>query len=218
MTGSAPNPATFGVIVSRNQIEAAVLSLLSSPPPASGSSYPLVAYYLAEIERQSGLAAKTFPLPPGPSSYRGGADAMTMLAEWFPMYSVVVQSQSTEYLDRFNLAATYKLQVTATVADDSEDTARLYADGLGAAAAKALMDFGSLGGIASSTMLTDAPDIAFLDARDARQVARSTVTAMVSVMPVLQLATPQTWGADPYVDPTAWPTVQTVSTTVTAQQ
>lgn len=54
--------AAFGPITSVDQLCEAVLATLREPPlPAS--NYPLLAYYLAEKERQAGLDERSLPLP-----------------------------------------------------------------------------------------------------------------------------------------------------------
>lgn len=204
----------FGTIVSRYQVEQAVLTVLQSTPP--GGSGPLIVYYLAEVERQNGLAAQTLPIPPGQNSYRGGVDGDTLMAEWFPMITVIAQpSGKANYLDRYTVEQTYSIKILATVGDDDEDTARMISDHYGAAIAKALIDFGSLGGIATGTRLVDSPSVAPLDSQ-ARQVLRSTVTFETLIAPVFTTQTPEVWPASPYATPTDWPAVQTVDITVTA--
>lgn len=206
--------ATFGTITSLYQVEQAVLSTLQTPPP--GGTGPLLIYYLAEVERQNNLAAQTLPVPPGPSSYRGGVDASTMMAEWFPMVTVVAQPVGApNYLDRYTVGQTYRVMLHATVGDDNEDTARMIADHYGAALAKLLIDFGNLGGVATNTRMTASPSTALLDAQ-ARQVLRSTVTFETMIAPAFTVQTPETWPASPYTVPTAWPTVQAVDVTVSA--
>lgn len=208
---------SFGTIVARWQVEQAILSTLQAIPPSPATA-PTIVYYLAEVERQMGLSPRTLPLPPGPNSYRGGTDGVTMMAEWLPMIHAIAQPiGKVEYLDRYTAAQPYKLQMLCTVGDDDEDMARMIADAYGAAVARALLDFGALGGLASGTMLTAAPSVAPLDARDARQVMRSSLTLETLIAPVFTVGAPSVWTADPYAPPAAEPQVQTVTTTVTAQ-
>lgn len=208
--------SAFGVIFSRYQLERAILSTLQTPPP--GATASLLAYYVAESERQQGLAPQTIPLPPGPSSYRGGVDAGTLMAEWFPMVTVTAQpAGDAQRLDRYTLAQAYEAQVVCTAGDDSEQAARMVADAYGASVAKLIMDFGTLGIGATDTRVTRMADIALLDATNARQVCRATVHVQTLIAPALETSPPSAWPASPYTPAAQWPTVQTVNNvTVTA--
>lgn len=205
----------FGVILGRTQIEQAIITLLQSPPPQV--TQPRIVYYLAAVERAAGLTPRTLPIPPGPSSYKGGVDARTLRAEWMPMIHVLCQpAGDAERLDKFTYAQAYQLEIVCTYGDDDEDTARMVADHYGAAVAKLIIDEGSLGGIATDTAVTRAADVELLDANENRQVCRSTVMIDTLIAPILTVGGPVVWGQDPYAPPADWPTVETVNVTITA--
>ena len=210
----------FGTLVSRSAIDQAILTLLSQPP--TGGSAPLIVYYLAEIERQLDLVAQTLPVPPGPSSYRSEVDFDTFQAEWLPL--IGVDSQPTGQAERHEggeYGQWYEVRVAAIVADDDEDRARMFADAYGIATAAAILQNGSLGGVASRTVLTRAPDVEYVNP-DVRQVSRATVTLQTYVQPVVVdgagAAKPVAWPASPYSVPAGWPDVATVTVTVDGVQ
>ena len=74
--------SVFGRLVSRASIVQAILTLLTEPP-APGAA-PLLLYYLADVERQLGLAPRSLQEPPGPSSYRSEVDFETMQGRNWP--------------------------------------------------------------------------------------------------------------------------------------
>lgn len=204
----------FGPLIEPWAIEQAALSVLSTPPP--GGSAARVVYYLAEKERQLGLPPRTLKVPPGPSSYRGGVDADTFEAEWFPILHVVVTpADNAEQLDPMQYAQRFQIEVTATAGDDDENLARRLANALAVAAAKALLDHGSLGIGATNTYLLHGPSPSLL-APTKRQVIRSKVDLVTFVAPTLRVGAPPSWTDDPYDDPAPLPTVETVNVTVIA--
>lgn len=206
----------YGPLVSRWQVEQAVLNTLQQPP-ANDVTYPRVVYYLAEVERMNGLAPRTIPLPPGANSYRGGADFDTMQAEWFPMIHVVANPVgNAEAVDPATYGQAYQVQVAATVGDDDEDTARMYADHYGIAITGCLLQKGSLGGISSSTILERMPNTELL-ASGARQVARSVMEFTTTVVATVGTSGPTSWPDDPYDDAPVWPVVNEVNVTLTAK-
>lgn len=205
----------FGPIISRWQVEQAVLNVLQNPP-ASGLTSPRLVYYLAEIERQNSLGAQTLPVPPGPNSYRGGVDTVTLQAEWFPMLTVVAQPAGKPVaVDTFTYAQSYEISVTATVGDDNEDTARMIADHYGAAVVAAILQNGSLGIGATTTMLARMPSAELLSAVT-RQVLRSVAVFTTTIAPAVTNAGPTSWQSNPYSDPSSLPAVDTVNVTVAA--
>lgn len=203
----------FGPIVSRWQVEQAVIAALNTPP--AGSQFSLLAYYLAEVERQTGLPAQTIPLPPGPDSVRGGIDADTFLPEWMPVIHTLCQpSGSTEKLDPYTFAQPYQIQVVCTVGDDDEDQARMFADSYCAAIGALLAQNGTLSGLAIGTQIDTFGQTELLDDHNARQVARSTLTMSALIGPVVSRGGPNMWPSSPYMTPPTWPTVSTVDVTV----
>lgn len=207
----------FGTIVTRWQVEQALIAVLQQPPPSPATG-PALVYYLAEVERQMGLPAQTLGAPPGASSYRGGADALTMQPEWFPMVTIVAEPDGApEYLDAYTVGQSYRARAVCYVGNDSEDTARMVADGYGAAVARCILDFGSLGGLSAQTRLISAPSTEPLDGQNVRQVMVCTVGFSVLIAPVFTLGAPSVWQASPYSAPGSLPTVQTTDVTVAAQ-
>lgn len=208
---------SLGTLVSLWQVEQALIGVLQDPPPTP-ATMPRVTYYLAEVERQTGLPPQTLPLPPGPSSYRGGVDADTMMAEWFPMITVIVEPDGApQYLDGYTVSQVLRAQVVAKTGDDSEDTARMIADAYGAAIARCVLDAGTLGGVAAQTRLTSGPTTSLLDAANARQVVICTVEFSILIAPMFTLGAPLSWAASPYTTPPALPEVQTTDATIVAQ-
>lgn len=203
--------SVFGQLVSRASIVQAILTLLTEPP-AQGAG-PLLLYYLADVERQLGLTPRTLPVPPGPSSYRSEVDFETFQAEWLPL--IGVDAQPTGRVERHEggeYGQWYQVQAAAIVADDDEDQARTYADAYAIAIAAAIVQNGSLGGIATRTLLTTAPMVEYVNP-DVRQVSRATVQLQTYVQPVLveYAGKPMSWPADPYSIPEDWPEVETVN-------
>ena len=202
----------FGIFVSPWDVERAVINVLRTPPP--GGAQALLVYYVAEWERNEGLTARTIPQPPGTDSYRGGVDADTMQAEWFPMVHVVVQPDSgPTMLDTFTYGQTFRTTITATYGDDDEKTARMVAQAYAICAAKLMVDQGGLGIGVTHTAITRMPTLSLL-APSNRQVLRSVVELESSVMPVLTQGGPNIWQPDAYDSPLAFPTVETVNITV----
>lgn len=208
----------FGPLVSRWSVEQAIIGLLSSPPSIVSTTYPLIAYYLAEVERQTGLAPRTLPLPPGPKSYQGGVDALTLQAEWMPMVHVIVQPDGAAMMmDTGTYGQRFECQVVSTAGDDNENTARMVADHYAAAIAGIIAHHGSLGAGATGTTLVETGVVRLLDPEEARQVAQSSVVFSTLIAPMFWTAAPTVLPADPYQQATSWPTVQQVDVTVTAR-
>lgn len=207
--------SVFGRLVSRASIVQAILTLLTEPPEPGAA--PLLLYYLADVERQLGLTPKSLGMPPGPSSYRSEVDFETFQAEWLPL--IGVDAQPTGRVERHEggeYGQWYLVQACAIAADDDEDQARIYADAYAIALAAAVVQNGSLGGIADRTVLTTAPNVEYVNP-DVRQVSRATVQLQTYVQPVLveYAGKPVSWPADPYAVPEDWPEIETVTTTET---
>lgn len=203
----------FGPLISRSSIDQAILNLLSTPPETGAAA--LILYYLAAVERQMELPARTLPQPPGPSSYRSEVDFETFQAEWLPL--IGVDSQPTGRIERHEggeYGQWYETRVAVIVGDDDEDLARMFADAYAIAVAAAILQNGSLGGIATETRLVNAPIVEYVNP-DVRQVSRATVTLQTYVQPILieYAGKPVSWPADPYGIPTGYPEVQTVDVT-----
>lgn len=197
-------------------LERAVIDTLQKPPTVGTSASRLV-YYLADQERQTKLAPRTLPAPPGPSSYRGGVDANTFQAEWFPMLHVNAQpSGDPEKLDMDVYGQRWQATITSTHGDNDEDVARMVVEAYGTAIALAIAQRGSLGINARDTIITRITDPELLDAISKRQVCRTTVQISTFIAPILTRGGPTSWAADPYAAPGDWPTVETVDVTVTA--
>lgn len=206
----------FGPSVGPWTIEGAALASLQDPP-AYGLSSPRLVYYLADQERQMGLAAQTLPVPPGPSSYRGGVDAGTLQAEWFPMLHVNVSPMGTpDRPDMLTYGQRWQVTVTATHGDDDPSVARMVAESYGAAVALLFTQYGSLGIGATDTTITQFPRPELLNPVNARQVCRTTVVFETYTAPVAVKRGPVSWPDDPYTAPGDWPQVTTVNVTVDA--
>jgi hypothetical protein len=209
----------YGPLVGRDLIERAVLALLQTPP--EGSEAPLIVYYLAEVERQQGLAPQSLPWPPGPSSYRGGVDLQTLMPEWFPL--IGCEAQPVGIPERgpkdgfgYGYGQWFEVKLAATAGNDDEDAARLLAAQYGIALALLIVQHGSLGHVVGNTVLTASPNIEYLDP-EVRQVARSVITFRSYVDTILtESGPPLVLSPDPYQAPGDWPVVETVDVTLDA--
>lgn len=212
--------SVFGAIVGREQVEQAVLSVLRTPP--SGSSFPLIAYYVAEVERQRGLSPQTIPLPPGPSSYRGAVnDFDTFEDEWAPMLSVIAEPVGiAERQQDGSYGSEYEIRIAALVTGEDEDAARLLADRYGAALMACVAQHGGLGTrvdfetgttvpFAAKTIVETVSETSFPNPR-MRRLVQATVTLHAFVDRVVQEPGPISFPANPYVTPSPWPTIGTV--------
>ena len=221
-----PYTSTFGSIVSRDLVEQAVLGVLQTPP--SGSTYPLIAYYIAELERQLGLQPQTLPLPPGPSSYRGGLDFDTFEQEWAPVIMCVANpSGIAERKHEGFYGSWYEIRVAALVTEQDEDTARQLADRYGAAVMACLAQNGGLGTrtdfvtgtavpFAEKTIVDTVAETTFPNPR-MRRLAQSTVTLRSFIDQIVTEPGPTSFPANPYTLPAPWPTITTVTTQLQAE-
>jgi hypothetical protein len=204
-------PSLLGPLVSRLAVEQAVISTLQNPPVPNGN-WPLLTYFLAETERQYGLAAQTLT-PPGPESIRGGMDFETFREDQFPLVIVVAEPYGEpERPDPVTYTQVFDVQIAATVQAQIEDDTRAYADAYGIAVAGALLKFGGLGGLASRTWLAGFPRLEFPDL-DMRTIIRSVSTFRTVVDAVLTEGGGPTipWPSDPYSAPGSWATVAKVT-------
>lgn len=219
--------SVFGAVVSRDEIERNVLSLFSTPPPTS--SYPLIVYYLAEVERQLGLAARTLPVPPGTNSYRGGLDYNTFTEEWAPQITVIAEPISpVEREEDGKYGCWFSIQVAALVTEGDEDSARTLADRYGAALMMCLAGNAGLGtrtdftdgssvAFTNQAILQDAPETTFPNPR-MRRLCQSTLSMRAYISPIVTEPGPLTFNADPYTDQANWPTITTVDIQLQAEQ
>lgn len=218
--------STFGGILGREQVEQAVLTTFQTPP--AGSSYPLIVYYLAEVERQRGLNPRTLPVPPGPDSYRGGLDFDTFEEQWAPQLTVLAEPVgSAERHEEGVYGQWYEIRVGALVTEVDEDAARLLADRYGAAVGALLAQNGGLGTrvdfttgttipFATKTNVESVPRTEYPDPL-LRRFVRSVVTLHTFVDQIVQEDGPQAFGPDPYATPLGWPTITTVDVQLEAE-
>ena len=187
--------ASFGRIISRRDVELAVVAFLQSWVPT----------YIAEIERQAQLPARTLPLPPDTNlSYRGGLDFNTWEQGWSPVYIAVVQKDGSperydagRYLQPFRITCACNVVITDQMVSLSgetggleEDSARQYADMYGMAACAAILQHGGLGlwpdgtTVSLKTVMASYPATTF-PYEDRRSVTRSTFEVVAYVDSVL---------------------------------
>jgi hypothetical protein len=211
-------PDVFGSIISRGDVERAVLRLLRTPP--EGSTYPLLVYYLAERERQAGLPARTLPVPPAPESFRGTLDFTAYVQDLCPMVLAVVQPVGApERLEGATYGQWYDVQLGAVIVGTDEDSTRALADEYAASIMAAVLQQGSLGGFAIKTDLSAAPKTEFFDPKQ-RRLVRSIVGFRTQVAPIVgEWGGPSRLvplGPDPYAEPGVLPTVESVDVTLDA--
>lgn len=203
----------YGALIARGDVEHAALKVLSTPP--DGSTYPLLAYYLAERERQQHLKPRTLPLPPASDSYRGGLDFNAYAQDLCPMVIAVAQVIGPpERKEDARYGQWFSLQVGVIVVAADEDSTRALADEYGIALTAAIAQNGSLGKFATSTNLTGYPVTEFLDPTK-RRLMRSVATFETYVEGVVgERQGPQDYGRDPYAIPPGLPTVASVGVTL----
>ena len=219
------NPANiFGRIVTRRDIELALVGFLRDWVPT----------YVAEIERQSGLPAKTVPLPPDQvKSYRGGLDYNTWEQSWSPIFIVTATPMGLPerklgpgvYTQTFlvgvgcNFAATNLEQDLSEPGSDAagiEDNARQYADMLGMAACAAILQHGQIGlwpdgtPISLKTTLLKYPELVFPRPADRRMVRSQFQVSLIADWVLQEAGGPTSPYEDPYVADQSWPNVQSV--------
>jgi hypothetical protein len=221
----------FGTIVSRQDVEQAVLTTLQT----------WILTYLAEVERREGLQPQTIPppgntFPAGPSypstsdAFRGSLDFEHWEAGDLPMLIVVAQPVddaillgSGKYLQWFEIEV-------ASVCHDPNDqnVARQLADWYGAAVKSLFVqpagqnlgtrvdNEGNTVFFANRTILTEDPRTNFIDPT-VREFAYSQLTIRSLIEGIVNESVgPTVVPADPYATPAAIPTVETTNVTVTA--
>jgi hypothetical protein len=206
----------FETLVGQPTVELATIGVLRAWLPI----------YLAEVERQHSLTAQTLTRPPVPESYVGGLDFLGWQEDRCPTVIVVANPVGEpERTASAGYSQAFEVQVSAVVIGDSEDEARALAGHYGTAIQGAIVQQGSLGGLAQRTVMTAAPRVEFQDP-DQRRLAVAAATFHTFVDPIVsEDAGPDTttppdsphYGGSPDAPFTDWPTVQTPHVSVTAQ-
>lgn len=211
----------FGRLVTRRDVELAAVAFLQAWVPT----------YVAEIERQAGLPARTIPLPPDQNfSYRGGLDFSTWEPSWSPVYIVNAQPEGLPtrvagegaYIQQFDLHCCVNFQLTGSqdsLGEIEEDSARQYADMLGMAAAAAILQHGGMGTwpdgspVSFRTWMTQYPRTVF-PFEDERSTCRSEFNIQVMVSDVVTEADgPRAPFANPYTPGQDYAEVTTITIT-----
>jgi hypothetical protein len=202
----------FGRLVSPWDIEVAVLTTLRTWMPS----------YLGEISRQQAPLQTRLPAP---GSYVGSPDLEAWAQEDNPCVIVVVNPEGDPERTSDGIFQTYRAQVAVVILDDDPDQARMMASFYGAAVMGAITQRGSLGGIATGTVLTGAPTLSLPD-EDERGIYLCLTTFAVTVCPIVQpsagpaVPTPPDspeYGGNPDMPWGDFPTVQTTDLTVTGE-
>lgn len=210
----------YGQIIGRQQVEAAVLSTLRVWMVA----------YIAEVERQNGLAPRTIPTPPTSESYHGGLDFDTWRQGLEPVLIVLAQPvDDAEHRGSGEYGQWYDIQVGAIcVADQKfydvaavnqvEDSARLLGDIYGAAVLGVLtQQFNNdIEPWIGRTELVMAPETEFIS-DEVPSVTRSVCQIRTLIFPVVDGSQgPTTVPSDPYGEPGLLPGVSTTNLTFEA--
>jgi len=211
----------FGPAISGVTIRTAVLSLLQTPP--AGCTYPLIVAYLAKVERDAGLTARTLDWP---ATFRGGMDFTVWRNDEAPVIIAVSKPTGTpEFAAPGVYGWRFETQLAAIVRAEDQDTARDHADLYGAALALFIAQNGGLGANPYNSTTTLAVDSALttyvtpefaVDADTSRMLVRGGIVFESLIMPVVQWGGPSVFPTDPYATPGTWPTVTDVNVTVTA--
>lgn len=212
--------APFGQIIGRLDVENAVLNLLSE----------WMVTYIAEVERNEGLAAHTIPVPPSADSYHGGLDFDTWRQGLEPV--VIVNAEPTEDAERRGTgeySQWFEVHVAAIcVADQKfydpnthnqvEDAARHLADFYGKAILGLLTQQLNNGNGPAFMVRSDlliSPTTEFISP-EVPSVARAVGSWRMLVHPVVDESQgPTTVPSDPYATPNPIPDVETENLTVT---
>jgi hypothetical protein len=207
--------AIFGSLRGPTDVERAVLNTLKTWLPTM----------LRVLERREGLRRGTLRPPPGHDSYIGGIDHENWDQDFCPMAIVVVNPAGDAERTSHGYGQWFEVEVSTTHIEETEDDARVIAGRVGVAVMAAIIQNGSLGGLASRTELVSAPTVAFTDP-DKRRVAQSLTTFHVFVDGLVSENagtntptppdSPQYPGnpTDPFSD---WPVVVTPSVTLVAE-
>lgn len=213
----------FGPLVSRQDVQQAVLATLQE----------WIISYLAEVERQEQLPARTIPTPGlqdpvNPVSFRGSLDFARYKGDELPMLIVVVQPVgSAERQQQGVYLQWYESQVAAIVQDaDQEILAEQLADWYGKALLGLLTQQGALGTrtdpveglvpFSIKTVLASSPRTEFPDPTD-RKLARSVCTIRTLVPVVDESQGPRVPPLDPYALPAGWPTITSIEIQLQSQ-
>ena len=223
MPTSNPN-ARFASIISRRAVEQKIIALLVEWIPT----------YIAELERQEGLAPASIPLPPDPSlSYLGGVDWEIWEQSWSPQWTVIVKpagppervSGAGIYHQVFNVQVGVNFVMPAdapSLGPIEEDSARQYADLLGMAGCAAIMQHGGIGRwpdgttVSAKTVLTAFPDTSYPYPEERRTARCVFAVQMIVTNALTEAAGPSTPPANPYASPIDWPIVVTTGPVVEA--
>jgi hypothetical protein len=201
-------PDIYGPLVSRGDVEAAVIKTLRRWMVA----------YIAAVERWQGLPARAISVPPGSESYAGDLDYEAWEASGSPTIIVVAQPFDAplrtgpgEYNQTFDIQVAAVVSVTG----DGEAT-RVLADQYGIALAALLTQQGDLGHVAQSTMLVGSPRSEYLNP-DVRDSMRAVVGIHSLVCAIVDESTgPRVPPSDPYARPGDMPPVEHTHVTVQA--
>jgi hypothetical protein len=154
--------AIFDSLLAQPDVEFAVLNTLETWLPTM----------LGVIERRHSLPAGTLRKPPGRDSYIGGIDHESWTQDLCPMVIAVVNPTGNAERVATGYGQWFEIEVSTTHIEDTEDEARVMAGRVGTAVMGALVQNGSLGGVASRTELVSSPTVELADP-DQRRVVRS---------------------------------------------
>lgn len=216
---------SFGPLVGVENVKQGILSVLSGTPPEGQA--PLLVYYLAEIERQNGLVARTLTVPPSADSYYGGVDFLSWDESYLPSIIVVTEPEDGAperdgegYYGQWfqsQIAAVVKADTPTATNEQLEAAAQAFASFYGTAIAGAILHYGSLGDVAQRTQLVGLPRVEALENDTPRTFARAVVTIRSFVQPLVgDMTGPSSYDFDPYATPPLPVTVSTFDTVFTA--
>jgi hypothetical protein len=220
-----PN-APFGRIITPRDVENQVILALQTWVPT----------YIAEVERQSGLAPHTIPPPPDENlSYRAGFDFETWEQAWSPVFIAHITPQGEPerqygngtYLQPFKIDIAVNFVVTNEVVALApaqggliEDSARHYAGLLGTAACAGILQHGRMGTwddgspFSLKTVMTQYPNTVFPYPEN-RRICRT----VFSVLTLVDYVVAEGYGPaqvpfNPYEDLPDYPVVEDVNVTL----
>jgi hypothetical protein len=160
----------FGPLRGNADVEFAVLNTIETWLPTM----------LRVLERRHELPAGLLREPPGRNSYVGGLDFESTQADICPMVIVVVNPTGTAERNSASYGQWFEVEVGTIHIEDTEDEARVMAGHVGTAVMSAVLQHGSLGGLATRTELVSAPVVEFVDP-DKRHFSRSRTTFHIFV-------------------------------------
>lgn len=214
MSVTTPYTSVYGSLVGRGQVEASVLATLRT----------WIIPYIAEYERQNGLAARSLIVPPTPESIHGDIDDERYSAELFPEIVVVVQSTGEPEREEAGLYGSwFSVQASAFVqVVGDQDATRTLADAYGTALEGIVTQQGAFGYIAPNgkfspvpvdagtpfatrTRLWAAPRVDFPDS-NVRDIISTAVMARTYIASLVSdFDGPRIPPLDPYASPESWP-------------